>query len=285
MGFYQPLFTLSVEHTYFSDGLWKGLEFTPTPATQKVLTGAGMLFRHTPNGIGMFYDEEKSQALRLYAEDTDGILNFSFKANAKDRTFANYTAPSTHKKGAILYFNNRETKNTAESGKISLSKEGYVSEKDFEEIDALVAEGALSDSDRRATPDFVVNIFTGFSGGEGFTAKNYSISFNARQSFWKYHLLGNMNRTNPYIVDLDSQVEFEFCGDVMLQGNKPAKIFRSKQLIPVLERSNYRFQLREPGPGTGKVLIKRLPVASEGRLGMEVINGKNEVVLESFVNF
>lgn len=285
MGFYQPLFVLNVEHTYFSDGLWKGLDFAPSPATQKVMNGAGMLLRHTRNGIGVFYDAGKSHALRLYAEDTGGLLCFSFKVKSKDRAFANYTAPSIHKKDAILCFNNSETKNAEESGKIGLSKEDFASDKDFAEIDTLVAEGFLGEGDRRVQPDFVVNIYTEFGRTDDFSAKSYSIRFNARQSFWKYHLLGNMNRSNPFIVDLDSQVEFEFCGDVMLQGDKPAKIFRSKQLIPVLERSNYRFQLREPGPGAGKVLIKRLPVASEGRLGMEVINGKSEVVSESFINY
>lgn len=285
MGFYRPLFTLSVEHTYFSDGLWKGLDFVPDPRTARVIKGDSVLIKQTRNGIGVFYDEDKSEVLRLYAQETDGILRFSFKVYSKDRTFANYTEPASRKGNAILYFDNGGMDVGAESGKISLSKDDFVSEQDFEEMDALIADEILCGGDRRTPPDFVVSISIQPESHGGLDAHDYGIKFNARQSYWKYHLLGNMNRSNPFIVDLDNRIEFEFCGEVMLQGNRPAKVFRSKVLIPILERSNYRFQLREQGQGTGKVLIKRLPVASESRLGMEVIDGKNEVVSESFINF
>jgi len=285
MGFYQPLFTISVDHKYFSDGLWKGLDFVPNPEALKVFKGAGVLLRQTKNGIGVIYDQDKSGALRLYAEDAGGSLSFSFKVYAKDRTFANYTAPSTHKENAILCFDSRGRDVDAETGKIRLSKDEYVSEEDFEEMDTLVAEDILGERDRRVPPDFVVNIFIRFEGAGSFAAKDYGIKFNARQSFWKYYLLGNMNRSNPSIVDLDNRVEFEFCGDVVLPDSRPAKVFRSKALIPVLEKSSCRFQLREPGPGAGRVLIKRLPVASESRLGMETVNGKSEIVSESYVNY
>lgn len=285
MGFYQPLFTVSVDHMYFSDGLWKGLNFIPDSGTSKVIEGAGILARQTRNGIGVFYDKDKSEALRLYAEDADGALRFSFKVYAKDRTFANYTAPSVGKENAVLCFDNRGGGGDAGAGKTRLSKDDSVSEKDFEEMDSLVAQDILGERDRRQPPDFVVSIFVESGTSAVFAAKDYGIKFNARQSFWKYHLLGNMNRSNPFIVDLDNRVEFEFCGEIVLPDNKPAKVFRSKELIPLLEKSNCRFQLREPGPGSGKVLIKRLPVASENRLGMEVINGRSEIVLESFVNY
>ena len=287
MGFYQPLFTVSVDHMYFSDGLWKGLDFVPNPGTLKIIKNAGIHFKPTKHksGIAVFYDEDKSRVLRLYAEDTDGSLNFCFKVYSQDRTFANYTAPSSRMANAILFFNNRGADGGAESGKTRLNKEDFVSEKDFEEMGALIAEDILCERDRRIPPDFVVSIFIKPGKNGDFDAQEFRIKFNAKQLFWKYYLLGNMNRNSPFIVDLDSRVEFEFCGEVTLQGNNPAKVFRSKESIPVLERSNYRFQLREAGQGSGKVLIKRLPVASESRLGMEVINGKHEIISESFINF
>lgn len=285
MGFYQPLFSVSVKHMYFSDGLWKGLDFSPIPGTMKVLDGAGMVFRQTRNGISVFFDDAKTEALRLYARDADGTLRFSFKVWARDRSFANYTAASGGKENAILCFSNRGASGEVEVGKASLSKGEFVSEDDFEEISALVAENVLDPADRSMPPDFVVSIFIEAEKAGGLSPQDFSISFDARQSYWKYSLLGKMNRAQPYIVDLDNRVEFEFCGEAMVAGRRPAKVFLSKEMIPVLERSSYRFQLREPGEGTAKILIKRLPVASEGRLGMEVINGKRVVVAESFVNY
>lgn len=285
MGTYQPLFFVSVKHVYFSDGLWKGIDFLPSAHTLKLVESAGVLIRPTQNGIGVFYDVSKVKSLRLYAEETDNTLPFGFKAQVKDRTFANYTSPSAQQDSAILCFDGRAGVTDAESEKTRLSKSDFVGEDDFEEINTLIAEGVLCDQDRRKLPDFVLKIPIAFGQHEDFVAKDYVINFNARQARWKYHLLGNMNRSDPFIVDLDSRVEFEFCGEAMLLGSKPAKVFRSKELIPVLEKSNYRFQLREPGPGAGKVLIKRLPVASESRLGIEVVDGKREIILESFVNY
>jgi len=283
MGFYQPLFTVSVEHMYFTDGLWKGLDFVPCAASSKLIHGAGILFRHTKNGIGVFYETDKSGVLRMYAQDSDGALRFNFKVYAKDRTFANYTAPSNNtKEKTLLCF---DSCGGIEGEKINLSKDEFASEKDFADIDALLAADILAERDRRRPPDFVLSIFVEATLSNGFIAKDYGIKFNTRQSIWKYHLLGNMNKSEPFIIDLDNRVEFEYCGEVILPDNKPSKVFRSKALIPLLEKSNCRFQLREPGSGSGKVLIKRLPVASQSRLGMEVIDGKSEIVLESFVNY
>lgn len=290
MGSFRPLFSVSVEHGYFTDGAWKGLDFVPVPGTVKVINGANVLVRPTKSGVAVFYDESRSEALRLYAKDANGALCFSFKVYAKDRTFANYTAPAMRNGNDVPYFDNREEVTDSGVGKVRLSKGDSVSEKDFRDIDSLIAEGILCGRDRRVPPDFVVSVCVeqgvgdDTSASSGWRHRDCFIRFDARRAYWKYHLLGNMNRSSPFIVDLDSRVEFDFCGEVMLPGDRPAKVFRSKVLIPVLEKSTCRFQLREPGPGSGKVLVKRLPVASESRLGMEVIDGKSEIVAESFIN-
>lgn len=286
MGSFRPLFSVSVEHAYFSDGLWKGLEFVPVPATRKVIDGANILVRQTRGGMSAFYDEDRTDALRLYALDAHGPLCFSFKVYVKDRAFANYTSPAMRNGNGILSFDNRGGTARVEGGRVLLCRDGSASDKDFKAIDLLVAEGVLCDRDRRAPPDFLVHVCVEPQNDEG-TAWPFPeclVRFDARRAFWKYHLLGGMNRSNTFIVDLDSRVEFEFCGEVMLPGDRAAKVFRSREPIPVLEKSGCRFQLREQGAGTGKVLVKRLPVASEGRFGMELINGRNEIVAESYIN-
>ncbi|MDX8399688.1 MAG: hypothetical protein R8K20_05515 [Gallionellaceae bacterium] len=90
-----------------------------------------------------------------------------------------------------------------------------------------------------------------------------------------------MNKSNPFIVDLNNKVEFEFCGEEMLSGNRPCKVFRTKELTPVLENLDFHFQ----GQGAEKVLIKRLPVASESGMGFDLVNGKRVIVSEIFINF
>lgn len=290
MGTYRPLFSVSVGHDYFFDGEWKGLDFVPTPETMKVIEGADVLVRRANSGVGVFYGEDRSDALGLYAEDGNGALRFSFKVYSKDRTFANYTAPSMRKDDAILSFDNRDVVRDPESGRVRLSMGDFVSEEDFRDMGTLIAEGILCERDRRVPPDFVVEVFIRpekdtSSGGSVWMPQDCNVKFHARQSFWRYFLMGEASRNNPFIVDLDNRVEFEPCGEVVLPGNRPAKVFRSKEVIPVLEKSSYRFQLREQGHAGGRVLIKRLPVASESRLGMDVINGKSEIVLDAYVNF
>lgn len=284
MAEYQSLFSISVEHSYFSDGFWRGLEFVPSPSASKVLDSCNCVVLKSPYGINVFFDEEKFGVLRRYANDAKGGVRFSFKVYASDRLFANYTSPAILGDEQVLCFDNAEMSRNSANRKVRLCKDELVSDKDLKRVRDLVAEGFLGEHDRR-WPDFLVNILIEPGLTHGGVGKDYGLRFNNRASFWKYYLVGDMNMSRPFIIDLDHRVEFEFCGEAMLLGNKPSKVFRSKTLIPLLEKSNYRFQLREPGPGAGKVLIKRLPVASEGRLGMDVINGKKEIVLESFISY
>jgi hypothetical protein len=287
---YLPLLSISVGHGYFSDGEWKGLDFDATPATMKVIKGADVLIKKTNNGIAAFYNKKRTDALSLYAADSNGELRFSFKVYSKDRTFANYTSLAGQAIGNILVFDNRESVLDSEKAKLRLSRDEFVSEKDYREIEKLIAEGILDERERPVPPDFIVDVFIkpkkNDSSGNDLAWEHHDcvIKFNPRRSFWRYFLLGNMNRSDPSIIDIDNRIEFESCGDVVLAGNRPAKVFRSKEAIPVHEISTYRFQLKEQGEGGSRVLIKRLPVASEGRLGMDVINGKNEIVLETYIN-
>jgi len=285
MDAYLPLFSISVAHRYFTDGLWKGLSFVASPYAQKIIEASNIIVLPTQSGIGVFYDGGKVDVLKLYANDTNGILPFRFKVYAKNRTFGNYTVPSLHGKKAIFCFDNSAVLSNPESEIIRLSQDDFVSEKDFRDIEALIVEGVLGARERHVPPDFMVDVSLKPSKDGEWSAQDYELKFNTRQSFWKYHLLGNMNKSSPFIVDLDNKVEFEFCGEEMLPGNRPSKVFRSKELIPVLENSDFRFQLREQGQGAGKVLIKRLPVASESGMGFDLVNGKREIVSECFINF
>lgn len=281
MGTYQPFFSVVVRHEYFSDGLWQGLSFVPAPGTVKLLECADVVLKKTRGGIAVFHDFDKINRLRLFAQDGSGLLRFCFSVFAGDRAFEGYTSIPERKHQSTLYFSNR---GVAAGGAESLSKADAVSEQDMQDWESLEA-GGISRPRGTSVPDFFVDILLAPPAEGKPSAPEYRINFSARRSYLKYYLLGNMNRNNLFIVDLDNRVEFEFCGDAVLQGSRASKVFRSRAAIPIQENSGLRFQLREQGVGTGKVLIKRLPVASEGRLAMELINGKSEIISESFINF
>jgi hypothetical protein len=285
MGTYLPLFNVSVEHGYFSGGLWDGMDFIPCSATA-VLAGRGyILVKQTGNGVGVYYESGCELALRLLAEDTGGLLRFNFRVYARDKSYPNYTGLPATGGGTILYFTNHGKGGKSDGGKMSLSREDCASSADLAKMDDLIQAGVLGEQHRRVPPDFALSIQAAADMDAAGSARDYSIRFAARQSYWKYYLLGNMNRANAYIVDLDSRVEFEPGLDAVLPGNRPSRVFRSKERLAVTERAGYRFQLREPGPGAGRVLVKRLPVAAGSRLGREMIDGKLEIVLENYVNF
>ncbi len=271
MGFYAPLLSLEVENSYFSGGSWQDLEFIPDRETERMIVSTGMLIRQTGSGLGIFFEKEREAALRLFAEGDS--IRFCFKATVCDRNFSTYTA-MPFEEGRVLCFRNEGMNDFLCKGEIA-------SEEDFDEIEKLVSEGILSGRECRIPPDFVVKVQIGPQE----RGRHFSIRFGARESFWQYHLLGSMNRENAFIVDLDNRVEFEPQGEVLLPGNRRSNVFRSKQRIPVLERTEYRFQLRERSQVGSRVLVKRLPIASGARLGREWIEGRSEIVLENYVNF
>jgi hypothetical protein len=93
-----------------------------------------------------------------------------------------------------------------------------------------------------------------------------------------------MTKIKSFITDLNHEIEFEATGRASLPGNRMAMTFRSKQRIPLREKSEYRFQLREKETNGGRVLIRRLPVASAGQFYKETVDGKEAIVSEIFIN-
>jgi len=283
-GIYRPLFSVAVEHGYFSDGLWNGLHFEPDAETSKMAGLSSLVIRQTGNGVRVSVDDEDRHPLRMWAAGSDGRLRFRFKVRAQDKEYANYTDYSVIGWSGIPCFDNLD-KEVQAGGGIRLSRGALVTEADFREIDALIGEGMIDSRERRVPPDFIVTVYVVLDGEHGFDFMPYLIGFGARRSYWKYYMLGDMNRSDVFIVDQEKKVEFLACGEVMLAGNRPARVFRSNQPIFLLEKSECRFQLRECGVSGEKVLIKRLPLASKTRLGSEMIDGRKEVVLENFVQY
>lgn len=279
MASYRPLFTVGVEHAYFADGTMREVDFVPCSATARMVASTGVVVKPLRSGIGVLYEAERLAALRMHVDDGKERVRFVFKCYAKDKSFGSYTKPPVPKDGRILCFGNAGT-----DGDL-LTRQAEASEADYAEVDALVAHGILGERERRILPDFVVMVEVKVGEADVDTSPAFRVRFGARQSFWKYNLLGKMNRSDVRIVDLDNKVEFAPCGEVTLPEDRKAQVFRSTTRIPLSERSTCRFQLRERDRHGDRVLVKRLPVAAESRLGAEVIDGKTEIVFENYVNF
>jgi len=281
VGSYQPLFHLAVNHLFFRESSGLRLDFVPTPYSQDLLHRASLLTRVSENGLNVFYDAEKTEALKYYLSDSDAPFSFQYRVRSKDPRFRNYTKAPAYKDDALLYFDNQKVRDDAQD--VFLHASQSVSEADFKPLDSPELVSILSKKDHLLRPAFVVDLKLSESVlHEG--AKHYIIQFDARETTWKYYFLGHLAEKEPCISDLNNKTEFEFGGTTVLPGHKTALIFRSKTAIPLRENFQSRFQLREKREGNGKILVKRLPFASAHQISTETINGKESVISEIYVN-
>lgn len=290
MSAYRQLFNISIRHGFFADGVCPGLRFVPSPQTARIIGNTGLLIRDQADGISVIHDQERGDALRSYVDDLNEPLHFDFNVYSNDPHFKSYSEPfSEWPEGAVLYFDN-QLDVSVENDNIRLHTSEYVTKINSAKLETLQSRDILSQKERLIPPLFVVRIHAAGKEGVLFSApfetaaKNYYLSFKSRQTFWKYYLLGAMARNSAYIIDPDGEVEFEFSGETPLADARPALIFMSKTAITLRQRQELRFQLKERSPEGERVLIKRLPVATIGQLGKEVVSGQGIVVSEIYIN-
>ncbi|WP_447985966.1 hypothetical protein [Nitrospira sp. Nam74] len=290
MGSYRPLFSVAVEHQFFSDAVPLGLKFVPTPKTVTMLQCTGMLLKNTTKGISCFYDEANAETLGRDAAGQDEAWTIGFKVFSSDSAFANYTELFRHREDAILYFDNRNGTDDV-TGMVRLHHEEYVAEENLQSVTSPSLEELLTKKDRLVRPLCLVNLWMtererGVLASLAHTpAGVYVIKFKARQTFWKYYVLGKLSRRRLSIVDLDNKIEFEYAGNTSLSDDRTAITFRSHEAISLSARSDYRIQLKEAGPSGAKVLIPRLPVPNASRLHKETLDGQEILVSELYINY
>jgi len=289
MEHYRPLFTVSLEHQFFADRECRDFSFQPTAETLALFGKAPLLIKMTRNGFTAIATCGGDALNAQYGHDSDKPLSLVFKAFAGDLQFGNYTDLAGQTDKYILFLDNANSR-ADEQDKLRLHSGEYVSATDLIDMDSPALDSILDTKDRLIKPIFVVRIELAKTAKpkadkRRSTQKHYCIRFNTRKTIWKYHLLGNIWNETAYITDLNNQAQFDFIGESIFSENRRAYTFMSKKAIPLLERSSYRFQLRDKVTNSGKVLIKRLPVASTSQIHKEKINGKETVVSEIFINY
>jgi len=287
MGPYLQLFSVVAEHSFFNDGLWRHLQFVATPGSAALIEKAGFLYRDTVNGITMYYDRSRIDALRLFLGDTEGKLVFQFKVYANSGAYMNYSEAFMSTKDALPYL--ESDRGVPEGDRVRLHQGNKVSDKDLKKLESESLDRVLTPSDKR--PVFVVSIvFSPAREGrledelEAGPAR-YFVRFGARKTYWTYYLLGSFaSNEHVKIVDLNEGIVFKRLGTMSLSDDRPALAFRSKDEIPLRQRPIRRFQLREDGQGNGKVLVRRLPVAAASQMTRQTIKNEVVTVSEIYVN-
>lgn len=287
---YKTLFCVDVEHTFFASGALADLSFVPVPATSAILNKAGLLSKETGKGLSVFSDQRGAEVLRIFAAELEEPLRFSFKVFSQYRALDLCTDPTPATQAAILHFDTQRAK-PGEDGRLRLHEQEYVSGQDFVPIASPLLDDLLNPKDRLIKPAFTVTVHVTGADIQGVDAPgpshppHYYVKFHARQMVWKYYVLGNLAKRSAYIADANNDIEFDALGETALTGHRRALLFRSKRPIPLREKTEYRFQLRERGTGTGKILIPRLPVATADQFYKETIDGQDVMVSEVYVNY
>jgi len=285
---YHTLFGISVEHGFYRQSACACLDFLPDDKTRRLFDNAGLMVKKTLRGIEVIYDETRLDVLRLYAEDTDELMSFDFKLQARDDEFRSFTEPFSQAGNQVLYFDNQHPKTAADSKRLSAT--AFVSSEDLKSVDAEELRGLISDRERLLPPEAVIRIFASNKKGNRLKQwlkpelTQYSIAFKPRQRYWKYYLLGDMARENFYIFDPDKKVDFEPLGEERLCDQRIAYSFRSKKSIPLHESYPYRFQLKDKNAGREDVVINVLPVAGMKQVGKEASVEAGAVVSEIYIN-
>ncbi len=114
---------------------------------------------------------------------------------------------------------------------------------------------------------------------------DYHVKFKARETYWKYYLVGDANQPSAVIKDIDGNIEFNDLGEELLSDGRHARILISKQALPLQDRAKQKFQLLVTRNGRTKIFVRRLAVASAKRINKQIVDGKELFVSEIYINF
>jgi hypothetical protein len=114
---------------------------------------------------------------------------------------------------------------------------------------------------------------------------DYHIRFKARETHWKYVLVGDANREGAFVKDVSGEIEFDDLGEEQLADGRLGRVFLSKTAIPLQDRAKPKFQLLVPKNNRVKVLVNRLAVASAKRINKVKVEDQELFVSEIYINF
>ena len=290
MSDYQTLFDIQIAHDYFVGELCACLEYIPTDTTVRIMRNTGLVMRKSNHGFWVAFDRDYRDAMQLQLAETGEGLDLVFKVYTTDPQFRTYTEPFSESTQGVLYFTNRIMPSSA-NHKARLHAGKVVSTEDFLEVEAEELQGVLDRKDRLIPPVSVIRIHADQRSNPLFDKKNnakspsFTVQFTARRTYWKYFLQGNKADVDAFIFDPDGRVEFDATGPDRLADGSSVLTYRSKQSIPMNERFDFRFQLKQRKNGIDKVLYKQLPFARAGQTGKEVVAQQAIAVSEIYINY
>ena len=275
---YLPLFDIEVKHQFFTSGMHRTFTVSPTVRTEALAAQLGVSSQQTPNGIRVFYESRRLDALQRDADNPETALQLGFKLETPDHLFARYTEPMCPD-GSLFYFDQRCAQ-VESSERSRLHRCAQVSGHEVEPLESPRVDELLEQTEQAAPPLGVIRIALSPSDGP----RTYAIRFAARKTFWTYYLLGRFATDGLYMEDAKGETEFDSLGEVTLPGNRVARAFRTTSMLPLQDRYHNRFQIIDPDAEVDRVLMARMPGAEVRQTYPERRNGRDVAVSEIFIN-
>jgi hypothetical protein len=264
------LFTFSVLHSYYNEGICKCLRFMPGPVTTALQSRYGFLQRNFTNGFEFYADyRDNPTDLLNYIQSITGHSFFDFSIEVTNTVFYQVTKFPGNQASRFYYDTSTAVSERTDS-KILLK------EKTVEKIITPVA-GLV----RFYFKDLIIHI-------ERSSKPDYCVMFNANATQWQYYIISKdpLAIGNPYIKG-NNNIEFEGPEMMTIPTGQEAFCFSSgSTLLPLEEKATYTFSLLNR-PATvaggyekstkGKMVVKSLPSPDPSRFDTVLVNGEKQV--------
>ncbi|SEN77554.1 hypothetical protein SAMN05428959_10365 [Duganella sp. CF517] len=298
MDAYATLLHIGARHAFFGEHAVGRFRFAPSAATAALLARHDILARTGAEGLTLVCPRATRTALQAGALPA---LELEFDAWSIGASFSLVTAPAPPAADARLVFHSAGAVHE-QQGIWRLHAQPQAGASAWSRAVIPNRAAGLDDGGPRAPrPAFHLLLSAAAIAAAlaGHAAPRFLVRFGARQTRWRYYLLGDAlgggparadaidpadtrdqaDGPQPAIIDLDGVLSFTPGGYTELAGQHRALTFISEQAIDMRQHPPQRLQLcerRGPDRQVNRILIKRLPNASVAAVGREVAPGSNE---------
>lgn len=293
---YNLLFSITLQHAFYSDGSAPELELSPNRATAAFMLRYDVHARMDGNRLIVFYGKEKPLAPALaYAKGANALY---FTLQCANPYFFNRTEiPFFHPQSQRLYFTNIGKSPEAE-GQTRLSLENFVGAADLLPVDAAAFDEVSLPSSSLACVEIVLGREKGMvtpppadPAAPPPAEIEFSMSFQARQAKWRYLIINKSQLVFDQIEMSDGRNPLEFKQEEprLLSGtNYLAVPISLTSPYSILDRATLRPKLKLIAPSDNGLQRNDpttidLPTPDGRRIVPEMVGGAQQVYADMYV--
>jgi len=260
---YSTLFEINSYHSYYKDGICKGLVYTPSDSTKELMKRYGYQLMITSSGFLFCGDKRQTSVDFLeYLKSVTDAISFEFTISTLNDAFYQITACPVNTLGHFSYNSNRIKE---EGETIALNQE-------FQTSGMPSNLGMLQ-----------INFQDLIVLQKKYSKTQLDIHFTARATQWKYNIINNSQQHFDELhIKAQDAINFGTPEKVTLQNNIEALCFSSgAQKIPLKEVPEHQFNLISKTETLGskrtKVVFKGLPYPDPSQIAIYKENGTDQV--------